>query len=281
MPRLREFAHDVTSQNGEDGMLSELARELRLETGWCVEFGAWDGKHLSNTWDLWANRGWSAFLLEAVPSRFAVLERETKKPSVVTMCARVGWEGGSRLDQLLTVAGVPADFELLSIDIDGDDYWVWEATASTPKIVIIEYNSSFAPEVEFVQQKGGFTGSSAASFVRLADEKGYTLVDLTTTNLIFVRADLTPTLSVDTLPLDQLFDRSWLPIVYSDFAGVHHLIKSGQWPYSGLRADLGRERIMGPLRRFFAERPARWVVSQDWPKAAKVLAQIEERIASR
>jgi hypothetical protein len=260
MPRLSEFARNVTSQNGEDGMLAKLAEDLRLETGWCVEFGAWDGKHLSNTWDLWTNHGWSAFLLEALPSRFADLERQTQNPSVVTMCARVGWDGDNRLDQLLTVAAVPADFELLSIDIDGDDYWVWEATASRPKIVVVEYNPSFAPEVESVQEKGGFTGSSAASFVRLADKKGYTLVDLTITNLIFVRSELIPTLSVDTLPLDQLFDRSWLPIVYSDYAGVHHLIKSGPWPFYYVRADLGQKRFVGPLRRFFARGPARWVV---------------------
>jgi hypothetical protein len=261
MPRLSEFARDVTSQNGEDGMVAKLAQDLRLETGWCVEFGAWDGKHLSNTWDLWTNHGWSAFLLEALPSRFADLEHQSKKPSVVTMCARVGWEGDNRLDQLLAAAAVPADFELLSIDIDGDDYWVWEATSSRPKIVIIEYNSSFAPEVEFVQEKGGYTGSGAASFVRLAEDKGYTLVDLTITNLIFVRSDLVPTLSVDTLPLDELFDRSWLPIIYSDYAGVHHLIKSGPWPFSDIRIDLGQRRFVGPLRRFVAKGRARSVIT--------------------
>ncbi|HEX3567434.1 MAG TPA: hypothetical protein VHU17_18875 [Acidimicrobiales bacterium] len=261
MARLSEFANNTTSQNGEDGMVAKLAKDLELETGWCVEFGAWDGKHLSNTWDLWANQGWRAFLLEALPSRFADLEHQTKNPSVVAMCARVGWDGDNRLDHLLAVAEVPADFELLSIDIDGDDYWVWEATASRPKIVIVEYNSSFAPEVEFVQEKEGYTGSSAASFVRLADDKGYTLVDLTITNLIFVRSDLIPTLSVDTLPLDELFDRSWLPIIYSDYAGVHHLIKSGPWPFSDIRIDLGQKRFVGPLRRFVAKGPARSVVT--------------------
>jgi len=92
-------------------------------------------------------------------------------------------------------------------------------------------------------------------------------VGLTIVNLIFVREDLVGELSIEIVSLDELFDRSWLPIVYSDFAGVHHLIKSGQWPYSGMRVDIGSSRVTGPLKSALLVRPLRWAVRHDLPLA--------------
>ena len=62
---IRSFASNVTSQYGEDGMIAKIFEFIGVKNRWCVEFGAWDGKYLSNTWDLINNKGWSRFLLKA------------------------------------------------------------------------------------------------------------------------------------------------------------------------------------------------------------------------
>ena len=62
---LQEFRRDVTSQYGEDGIIEKTLELLDEPTKWCVEFGAWDGRHLSNTYDLIVNKGYSAVMIEA------------------------------------------------------------------------------------------------------------------------------------------------------------------------------------------------------------------------
>lgn len=250
MVLLRHFSFDVTSQHGEDGMIAHLIEALGLRPGLCLEFGAWDGKHLSNTWRLWAQAGWKALLIEADPRRFEALRRLTSGFAGVT-CMRelVGSGPESTLDRVVERAGVDTPLEILSVDIDGDDYWVWHDAAVQPAVVVIEYNASFAPEVRYVPPRGRHTGASAAAFVELGSSKGYSLVDLTKTNLVFVKSDLLGRLAVELRPLCDLFDRSLLPIVYSDFSGVHHLIRPAPWGFGGLRADLGVTRVTGRLRR--------------------------------
>ena len=75
---LIQFEKNVTSQNGEDGVLSEIFRRLGEKKKHCVEFGAWDGKFLSNTWSLWAEHGWKALLIEGCPEKFKVLQDGTR-----------------------------------------------------------------------------------------------------------------------------------------------------------------------------------------------------------
>ena len=68
--RLLEFASNTYSQTGEDGVLGKILETLPERDLWCVEFGAWDGRHLSNTCNLIENRGYSAVLIEADAKRF-------------------------------------------------------------------------------------------------------------------------------------------------------------------------------------------------------------------
>lgn len=265
MSRLVQFAYDVTSQNGEDGMLAHLIGELGVGPDLCVEFGAWDGRHLSNTWTLWAQHGWEAVLIEPDSSRFKLLRKETRGFDDVTILStRVGTEPGATVDDLLSRVTYKRKFSLLSIDIDGDDYWVWKVMKAMPAIVVIEYNASFAPEVKFVPRPGNHVGSSAASLVELGAEKGYTLVDLTKANLVFVRKELVCRLSVDIKPLEAIFDRGWLPVVYSDMYGLHHIVRPGLWGFGGVRADLKYSRWAGRLR-YGIVRATRWASGRGVP----------------
>jgi hypothetical protein len=196
---LLEFRADVHSQNGEDGVLAEIFRRLGVERGWCVEFGAWDGKHLSNTFAL-VEQGWRAVYLEGDPAKAEDLKRTASEwPDQITAIeAFVEPSGPSSLDALLAPTELPQDFDLLSIDVDGTDWHIWNGTTSyTPRVVVIEVNSSFPPASLAVHGDGdGVEGSSFMATVELGRRKGYTAV-LHTGNAILVRPE-------------QLFLTDWL-----------------------------------------------------------------------
>ena len=119
--------------------------------GWCVEFGAWDGRHASNTYALISDAGYSAVLIESDPARFAALQRtHAGRSGVIALRRVVGFEGPDRLDRILAETPVPRDFDLLSIDIDGNDFHVWDAVEDyRPKLVVIEFNPTVPNEVDF------------------------------------------------------------------------------------------------------------------------------------
>ena len=105
------------------------------------------------------------------------------------MCRSVSASGEKSLDRILERQNIPDDFDLLSIDIDGNDYDVWEAIERYhPTMVIIEYNVSFPPDYKYIDHGGAaFMGTSPASFAELAERKGYALLGCIGTNLLFLR----------------------------------------------------------------------------------------------
>jgi hypothetical protein len=187
---LSSFAHDVHSQNGEDGIIGKILELLGSTDRWCVEFGAWDGEHLSNTYNLIANHGFSAVLIEGSAARFSSLvDRHRANPNVLARNAFVGFAAHDGLDSILASTPIPVDFDVLSIDIDGNDYHAWKAvTRYRPKLVVIEYNPTIPSAVEFVQQADMAVnhGSSILSMTLLAKQKGYELVAATDYNCFFV-----------------------------------------------------------------------------------------------
>ncbi|MCW2601822.1 MAG: hypothetical protein JWM02_3651, partial [Frankiales bacterium] len=199
---LISYSRNVHSQCGEDGILAELRRRLRLNSGSFVEFGAWDGKHLSNTYALLAD-GWKGVYIEGDETRFADLlkMKEAHGDSVVAVCAYVGVCGPDSLDELLSKTFIPLEFDVLSIDIDSYDFQVWfSLTNYSPKIVIIEGNSQVLPGIWQVHQPGICQGSSFTALVALGEHKGYKLV-CHTGNLIFVRKNLVDSLGIDSASL--------------------------------------------------------------------------------
>jgi hypothetical protein len=114
------------------------------------------------------------------------------------------------IEELLAAHQVPLDFDLLSIDIDGNDYWVWKAIERwQPRLVVIEYNAIFPPPVRWVMKENfdhrwdntNYYGASLTSLVILGRQKGYTLVatDSRGINAFFVRTELvTPEQFLDT-----------------------------------------------------------------------------------
>jgi hypothetical protein len=205
MTEFAAAARNVHSQYGEDGILEWVLEHLGVRQGYFVEFGAWDGVHLSNCRHLFQN-GWSGCLIEGDKTRFKDLEKTYQgEERADLICAFVAISGDKCLDSLLSGNGVQS-VDLLSIDIDSDDYAIWKSLESyRPKVVIIEFNLTIPFDTRYVNPPGLSRGNSALSLVELGAEKGYDLVAGTRGNLVFVDKDIRPP-SLETISLQTLKD---------------------------------------------------------------------------
>lgn len=172
------------AQSGEDRIAARIFKQIGVTNRFAVEFGAADGRRKSNT-KYFRDRGWSSRLFDVQP-----LDPEVQQ---ATMTAE-------NVNAIFAEAGIPQEFDLLSIDIDGNDLWVWKALTYRPRVVIIEYNPKFGPfksrTVPYDPARFWdgtiYYGASVLALTRLGAEKGYDLVASTRSNLIFVRAGLVP-----------------------------------------------------------------------------------------
>lgn len=196
--RLEPFGFRSFSQNDEDGIIQEIFRRLALERGVFVEFGVQDG--MQNNTRLLLYKQWKGLWIEAdakcvraMQSTFAselesgqlkVLRSFVTRENICELIASAGWD----------------EIDLLSIDIDGNDYWIWEAIDLRPKVVIMEYNAKFRPPTAWVMaynphhrwDYSDYHGASLVSLDTLGRQKGYVLVGtcLAGVNAFFVRSDL-------------------------------------------------------------------------------------------
>jgi hypothetical protein len=185
--QLSKYERADNSQHGEDGIIEEISRRLGIEAGYFVEFGAMDGKAFSNTYRLAEKAGWSGCYIEANPQYIPALRKNLEGYDVACLERRVEVSGPDSLDNILQEATAPREFDVLSIDVNGDDYSIWEGLKDfTPKIVIVEFNPTIPNSYHFVQKPGDNIGCSAGALAKLGKDKGYALVAATFANLIFL-----------------------------------------------------------------------------------------------
>ncbi len=206
--RLKEYAKDIKSQHGEDGIIAEIFRRIGPKNKWCVEFGALNGTHHSNTWKLIMQDGWSGVLIEADPT-YAEKLKEVYKDTPRARCVNefVEFDGEHSLDSILARTQIPRDFDLLSVDIDGNDYHIWNSLLQYhPQLVIIEFNPTIPNDISFVQPRDISVqqGSSLRALVELGAKKGYRLAAVTGVNAFFVRQELFPVLGIKDVSLEEL-----------------------------------------------------------------------------
>jgi len=199
---LGEFAKNEFSQFGEDGITKRIFEILPAQNKyWCVEFGAWDGKHLSNTHYLVSQCDWSGVFIEGDQKKFPDLQATYHDNNNAHLVNKlVAFEGEDLLDNILAETPIPYDFDVLSIDIDSNDYHVWESVQNySPKLVIIEFNPTIPSDIEFIQEKDFSLnhGNSLLSICLLAKTKGYQLVATTVCNGFFIRNDLFSYLNIE------------------------------------------------------------------------------------
>jgi hypothetical protein len=180
---LQSAERKVFSQFGEDGVIEKVFSIIEPGPKYCVEFGAWDGIENSNMRNLILEHGWSSFQIEGDEKRAKALAKNyVDYPNVQTLQAWV-WPGNVEI--LFEENGVPKDLDLLVIDIDSNDYYVWRAIRDfRPKVVMIEVNPNFPPPELMVidyhpmnyWDGSYYVGASLQSLYNLAKRKGYELV---------------------------------------------------------------------------------------------------------
>ncbi len=228
---LKSFEKNIQSQFGEDGVIEEIFKRIGTKNKICVEFGAWDGIHLSNSWNLWHNKEWFAYLIEGDKEKTKQLEENLSIfPKTKAINAYVEPEGIFSLDAILSKYSVPKDFDLLSIDIDGNDYYIFKnLNYFKPRLIIIEFNPTVPPQIEMVQEKGEYMGASALSLINLAREKGYKPIHITDVNLFFLPDEIYDLKDFDEFDLESQFDKTHLVNVITTYDGKSYL--SSPLPY--------------------------------------------------
>ena len=196
--RLERHGFRAFSQNDEDGILQEIFRRIGTGSKTFVEFGVQDG--LQTNTRLLLYQGWRGLWMEADADACRSMQR--------SFAAEIGARQLQLSQTFITTENITGaidaaqlgELDLLSIDIDGNDYWVWEAISLKPRVVVVEYNSKFPPPTKWVMQYNpqhrwdytDYYGASLESLAELGSRKGYTLVGccLAGVNAFFVRNDL-------------------------------------------------------------------------------------------
>jgi hypothetical protein len=209
----------VFSQWGEDGIIQFLLKHVSIERSLFVEFGV-ENYTESNTRFLLTNNQWSGIVIDGSDENIEYIKRDpiywaTNLKAVSAFITK------DNINELITKNGISGDIGILSVDIDGNDYWVWQAIESiSPRIIICEYNSHFGSEAEvtipydpnFVRDSAHFSkiyyGASVSALNSLAQLKGYSLVASNSVgnNIFFVRNDLIGSLPV--LSASQAYRRA-------------------------------------------------------------------------
>jgi hypothetical protein len=204
-PALAASEFRVFSQWGEDGIIQRLVREVAVSPRIFVEFGVQDYSE-ANTRYLLTNDNWAGLVIDGSPENIARVKADPIywRHNLKATCAFVTREN---INELLASAGLGGEIGLLSVDIDGNDYWVWEAiTAVDAVLVVAEYNWRFGAErrvtvpyrADFVRDTAHhsmvYYGASLAALEALGRRKGYDLVGCNSAgnNAFFVRADRRP-----------------------------------------------------------------------------------------
>lgn len=207
---LSELEFKIFSQWGEDGIIQSLIQRLEIPHKVFVEFGVGDYTE-ANTRFLLINNNWSGLVIDSAEGNINFIKRDDIywRYDIKVVCSFITQENICRL---IGENIKEKDIGLLSIDIDGNDYWIWKTiTTISPRIVICEYNGIFGCErfitvpydAGFNRSKKHYSnlywGASLPALCLLAEEKGYVFVGCNSNgnNAFFIRKDACPVPEVD------------------------------------------------------------------------------------
>jgi hypothetical protein len=204
---LKDVGFRIHSQHEEDGILLYIFSLIGNTNKKCVEICAGDGIEC-NTANLIINHRWIGLLCDAneknikKAKRFYSINPNTKywPPKI-----RKKWITKSNVNRLIKENGFHGEIDLLSLDIDGIDYWLWkEISCISPRVVVLEFNHLWGPKTsvtvpyqdDFVAESteygSDYAGASLNAFVKLSKKKNYRLVgtNAIATNAFFIRNDI-------------------------------------------------------------------------------------------
>jgi hypothetical protein len=175
----------ISSQMDEDGITLSILHEIGIESRRFVEVGS--GVNGGNSGFLARELGFSGLMLDADPVCIEVIGQTFDRSRVTSACE---WITAESIDDVVAQHGATGDIDVLGIDIDGNDIWVWDAcTACDPRLVIIEFNPMWGPDRRVAvpydpsfdrhQHKSIYFGASLAAVAAMGERKGYRLVATT------------------------------------------------------------------------------------------------------
>jgi hypothetical protein len=193
--RLLSSGYKIYSQNEEDGMIAEVFRRIGHGSKRFIEFGVQDGLECNTA--LLLLQGWRGAWIEASEASAARARAHFQGYPVEIVADLVTVDNA---DALMARLSHGEELDLLSIDVDSVDYWIWDAIRSVrPRLVVIEYNAALPPPISLTMalpgrpwDGGNYMGASLTALERLGRTKGYCLVgcSLAGVNAFFVRDDL-------------------------------------------------------------------------------------------
>jgi len=182
---LNKYGKKVYSQSTEDGAIERIFQCIGTTNKYFVDIGAYDGLKDSNTANLRINNNWNGLLLDSDP------QSDIVKKEFIT---------SENINNILKKYNVQYSFDFLSIDINGNDFWIWKALNKfSPRVVVIEFNPNFSPDESktipynpnFKWDKTEYYGASLKALRILGESKQYSLVYTTdVTNAFFVLSHL-------------------------------------------------------------------------------------------
>ena len=191
-PAIKEIvghAKNIYSQFGEDGVVDAIFERIGIKNKCCLEVGAADGILFSNTRRL-VEAGWDAILVEKDPDQYKKLADNCEKyPNVEILNRSVSADPrtGVNLDEVLDSFSAPEDIDLVCIDIDGQDWHVWNQMIDyRPRVIMIEYNPAMTTG-DWVPSIDGGGQAGIDAIMKLAVSKGYHSIMASAVNAICIR----------------------------------------------------------------------------------------------
>ncbi len=192
LPSFEDIEFRAFSQNGEDGILLYIFSLIGTTNKKCVEICGGDGLEC-NTANLMINHGWRGLVFDGNEKQIKKGQRfYARCPDLWAWPPKLvhAWITAENVNSLIEENGFAGDIDLLSLDMDGIDYWVWKAIDRiNPRVIVLEYNNLLGPELSVtIPYKPDFRapvedehvinyfGASLIAFVKLAKQKGYRLV---------------------------------------------------------------------------------------------------------
>ena len=201
--RFNDYEFQVYSQWGEDGLIQHLVHQVPIEHPIFVEFGV-ENYIESNTRFLLINNNWSGLVIDGSELHIEYIKNDPIYWKH-NLKAEHSFIDKDNINSLIKKNGISGDIGLLSVDIDGNDYWVWDSINEVnPRIVVCEYNSLWGDKLSVstpydsafgrtnAHYSNLYFGASITALTKLANFKGYSLIgsNVAGNNLFFVRNDL-------------------------------------------------------------------------------------------
>ncbi|SDD72750.1 hypothetical protein SAMN04488024_107213 [Pedobacter soli] len=230
------------SQNSEDGILLFIFAAIGTTNKKIVELCASDGIEC-NAANLIINHGWQALLFDG---NTEAIEKGKKfyrsHPDTFTLPPIFvnAWITKNNVNELIANQDYTGEIDLLSIDMDGVDYWIWDSiTVIKPRVVVVEVQCIFGAgdsvtvpyadnfKTEFIDGFGVYSGASLNAFIKLASHKGYRLVGVEKYgfNAFFIREDI----AADIFPEYDISGYEDIPFVKWAKAKFLEQIKDKKW----------------------------------------------------